>query len=119
MSLVGRSRGGCVDSSKTASVLRLNVLLQGIGPSIWRRLPVPEAMSLHDLHGMPQAAAGRETLHCFRSRFHGVMHAGAYMYAGPCLPGGIGSVKGNSIDGEILELGHRADCEDSSDVPIS
>ncbi len=108
---------GAWTSPKTGSVLQMNVLLPVIGPLIRRRILVPEAVSLHELHRMLQVAVGRETLHHFQFEIRGIIHAGPYMYGRPCLPGRIGSGKGNSIDEEILEFDRRADREDSGDVP--
>ena len=66
----------------TGSVLlQLKVRLLGISPMIWRRVLVPEAMSLHELHGVLQVAMGWEAIHLFQFSVRGVV------YAGPCLHG--------------------------------
>ena len=48
---------------------------------IWRRVLVPDAMSLHELHGVLQVAMGWEAIHLFQFSVRGVV------YAGPCLHG--------------------------------
>ena len=74
-------------SSKTESVLQLKVRLLGISPMIWRRVLVPESMSLHALHGVLQVAMGWKAVHLFQFNIHGIMHVGPYMNAGPFLSG--------------------------------
>ena len=44
---------------------------------IWRRVLVPETMSLHELHGVLQVAVGREGIHLFQFNIRGVMPADA------------------------------------------
>ena len=67
---------------ETGSVLlKLKVRLLGISPMIWRRVLVPDAMSLHELHGVLQVAMGWEAIHLFQFNVRGVVHAG------PCLHG--------------------------------
>ncbi len=46
---------------------------------IWRRVLVPETMSLHELHGVLQVAMGWEAIHLFQFSVRGVVHAGPYM----------------------------------------
>ena len=67
-------------SSKTESVLQLKVRLLGISPMIWRRVLVPETMSLHELHGVLQVAMGWEGIHLFQFNIRGIMHAGPYLH---------------------------------------
>ena len=43
-------------ASKAGSALQLKGWLPGISPMIWRRMLVPETMSLHELHGVLQGA---------------------------------------------------------------
>jgi hypothetical protein len=51
----------------TDELLSLKVTLRGVRPPIWRRLVVPGAMTLGDLHQAIQAAMGWEGdhLHAF------------------------------------------------------
>ena len=67
---------------ETGSVLlQLKVRLPGISPMIWRHVLVPDAMSLHELHGVLQVAMGWEAILLFQFSVRGVV------YAGPCLHG--------------------------------
>ena len=50
-------------ASKAGSALQLKARLSGISPMIWRRVLVPETMSLHELHGVLQVAMGWEAIH--------------------------------------------------------
>lgn len=70
-------------SSEIESVLQLKVRLLGIGPMIWRRLLVPESITLHELHGILQVAMGWEGIHLFQFNIRGVMHAGLYLQGQP------------------------------------
>ena len=63
------------------SVLQLKVRLLEISPMIWRRVLVPESVSLRELHGVVQLAMGWEGTHLFEFTVHGVR------YAGPGLSG--------------------------------
>ena len=42
------------------AILLLKVRLLGISPMIWRRVLVPESVSLRELHGVVQLAMGWE-----------------------------------------------------------
>ena len=63
------------------SILQLKVRLLGISPMIWRRVLVPESMTLRELHGVVQLAMGWEGIHLFEFVARGVR------YAGPDLSG--------------------------------
>ena len=67
-------------ATKTESVLQLKVRLLGISSMIWRRLLVPESMSLHELHGVLQVAMGWEGIRLFQFNIRGIMHAGPYLH---------------------------------------
>ena len=41
-------------------VLQIKIRLLGLSPMVWRRVLVPESMSLHELHGVVQLAMGWE-----------------------------------------------------------
>ncbi len=73
---------------KAGSVLQLKVRLLGISPMIWRRLLVPETMSLHELHGVLQVAMGWEGIHLFQLNIQGIMHSIPYLHgpAGVDIP---------------------------------
>ena len=63
------------------SILRIKVRLLGISPMIWRRVVVPDSMTLRELHGVVQLAMGWEGIHLFEFVVRGVR------YAGPDLSG--------------------------------
>ena len=63
------------------AILQLKVRLLGISPMIWRRVLVPESVSLCELHGVVQLAMGWEGIHLFEFAVRGVR------YAGPDLSG--------------------------------
>ena len=56
-----------MESVKSAAlpgaILQLKVRLLGTSPMIWRRVLVPESVSLRELHGVVQLAMGWEGLH--------------------------------------------------------
>ena len=68
-------------AAPSGEVLQLKIRLLGVSPIVWRRVLVPESMSLHELHGMVQLAMGWEGIHLFEFAIHGTR------YVGPC-PGG-------------------------------
>lgn len=45
--------------------LQLKIRLLSISPMVWRRVLVPESMTLRELHGVFQVAMGWESLHLF------------------------------------------------------
>ena len=59
------------------SALQLKARLPGISPMIWRRVLVPETMSLHELHGVLQVATGWEGIHLFQFNIRCVAPADA------------------------------------------
>ena len=58
-----------MESVKSAAlpgaILQIKIRLLGISPMIWRRVLVPESMSLRELHGVVQLAMGWEGIHLF------------------------------------------------------
>jgi hypothetical protein len=56
----------------TATVYQLRVVLAGISPLVWRRLLVPAATSIADLHEILQAAFGWSDEHLHRFTIHAV-----------------------------------------------
>ena len=69
---------------ETGSVLlQLKVRLLGISPMIWRRVLVPDAMSLHEFHGVLQVAMEWETIHLFEFSVRGAVYAGPSLHGQP------------------------------------
>ena len=63
-------------STRTRFQLQLRFRV-GISPMIWRRVLVPETMSLHELHGVLQVAMGWKAIHLFQFSVRGVTPADA------------------------------------------
>jgi hypothetical protein len=63
------------------SVVQLKVWLLGISPMVWRRLLVPSACTLRELHGVIQVAMGWEGIHlyqfCLRTAHYGSSELGS------------------------------------------
>jgi hypothetical protein len=53
-------------TSDAGEVLQIKVWLVGISPMIWRRILVPAAFSLRELHGVMQVAMGWEGIHLYQ-----------------------------------------------------
>jgi len=79
------------------AVIRLKIELQDTKPPIWRRIEVPSAISLKDLHSVIQAAMGWENVHLFR------FEAGRERIDGPGL-GGAGPYGQSSITAGRVRL---------------
>ena len=54
--------------------LQLKVRLLEVSPMVWRRLLVPVATSLRELHGILQVAMGWEGIHLFQFRLRAVRY---------------------------------------------
>ena len=50
-------------ATKEADIVKLKVTLRGIRPPVWRRLLLPSAMTLRDLHDAIQTSMGWEDAH--------------------------------------------------------
>jgi hypothetical protein len=61
------------------AVIRLKIILEHTEPAIWRRVEVPAATTLKDLHDVIQAAMGWENAHLF------LFHVGRQTVGGPGL----------------------------------
>jgi hypothetical protein len=55
-------------TADAGEVLQIKVWLVGISPMIWRRVLVPAAFSLRELHGVMQVAMGWEGIHLYQFR---------------------------------------------------
>lgn len=61
----------------SGSILQVKVRLLDVSPMVWRRLLVPAAFTLEELHGVLQGAMGWEGIHLYRFRIHAV-HYGSF-----------------------------------------
>lgn len=59
------------------AILQLKVCLLDVSPMVWRRVVVPAAMTLKELHGVFQVVLGWHSLHLYRFRIHAV-HYGSW-----------------------------------------
>jgi hypothetical protein len=57
------------------SILQLKVRLLRLSPMVWRRVLVPEVMSLRELHGVLQAVMGWDGIHLFEFNIRGVRYS--------------------------------------------
>jgi hypothetical protein len=55
-----------LSTANAGEVLQIKVWLVGISPMIWRRVLVPAAFSLRELHGVMQVAMGWEGIHLYQ-----------------------------------------------------
>jgi hypothetical protein len=64
-----------IDSSGGAngSILQLKIRLLDVSPMVWRRVLVPAAITLKDLHGVFQVVLGWRGLHLYQFRIHAVL----------------------------------------------
>jgi hypothetical protein len=68
--VTGRRAGA--DAIGLADLVRLRVQLRDVKPTAWRRVVVPAAIHLHELHRVIQAAMGWEDAHLWSFHLHGV-----------------------------------------------
>jgi hypothetical protein len=54
------------DPSPTPKILQFKVWLIGLSPMIWRRIRVPDSLTLRQLHGVIQVVMGWEGIHLFQ-----------------------------------------------------
>ena len=73
--------GSVKSAALPGAILQIKIRLLDISPMIWRRVLVPESMSLRELNGVVQLAMGWEGIHLFEFAVRGVR------YAGPDLSG--------------------------------
>src|SRR5260370_32320216 len=57
-------------AAPTEAIFQVKVWLIGISPTVWRRVLVPAAFTLRELHGVIQVAMGWEGLHLYQFRLH-------------------------------------------------
>jgi hypothetical protein len=61
-------------SSPAGAILQLKIRLLDINPMIWRRVLVPAAFTLRELHGVVQVAMGWESLHLYLFQIRAVAY---------------------------------------------
>ena len=66
---------GTSSEPEGGSILQLKVRLLRLGPMVWRRVLVPEVMSLRELHGVLQVAMGWDGIHLFEFSIRGVRYS--------------------------------------------
>ena len=73
------------DPGPAISVLQLRIALRGLSPPVWRRVLVPEHLTLGQLHNVIQVVMGwaDEHLHTFsiRGRRYGEAHEGVLQFS--------------------------------------
>ncbi len=74
---------GSPSGTDASHVYQLKVSLRGISPMVWRRLLVPDAATIADLHHILQIAMGWEDFHLHKFDIHGKEYGISY-------EGGIG-----------------------------
>jgi hypothetical protein len=62
-------------------VLQIKVWLIGISPMVWRRMLVPAAFTLRELHGVIQVVMGWEGFHLFQFCLHAVRYGSSELSA--------------------------------------
>ena len=55
-------------------IVQLKVRLLGLSPMIWRRVLVPESVTLRELHGILQLGMGWDGIHLFYFDLHAVRY---------------------------------------------
>jgi hypothetical protein len=71
---------GCRD------ILQIKVWRTGIRPMVWRRVLVPAAITLRELHGVLQVAMGWEGIHLFQFRLRAACYGSAELSADLNIP---------------------------------
>lgn len=63
-------------SSATATddIVQVKVWLLGVSPMVWRRVLVPESLTLRELHGVIQIAMGWEAIHLYQFSLRAVRY---------------------------------------------
>ena len=64
------------DSSDTPSVLQLRISLRGVSPPGWRRVSIPEQITMAQLHRVTQLVMGRNDEHVHQFVIRGWRYGG-------------------------------------------
>ena len=62
---------------ESTRIVQLKVRLLGLSPMIWRRVLVPESVSLRELHGILQVGMGWDGIHLYYFDIHTVHYESA------------------------------------------
>ena len=73
--------GGVPSATAAEVVLQIKVWLIGISPMVWRRVLVPAAFTLRELHGVIQVAMGWEGIHLFQFCLRAVRYGSSELSA--------------------------------------
>ena len=73
--------GGAPSATAAEAVLQIKVWLIGISPMVWRRVLVPAAFTLRELHGVIQVAMGWEGIHLFQFCLRAVRYGSSELSA--------------------------------------
>lgn len=84
---------------RAGSIYQLRVTLRGIDPPVWRRLLVPSATTLAQLHAIIQDAMGWQNYHLYRF----TVGEGHFEAADPEAEGS--DAAGTSLEGLLLKVG--------------
>ena len=59
---------------ESTRIVQLKVRLLGLSPMIWRRVLVPESVTLRELHGILQVSMGWDSIHLYYFDIHAVRY---------------------------------------------
>jgi hypothetical protein len=76
-----KDSGGAPLPAGAEAVLQIKVWLIGISPMVWRRVLLPTAFTLRELHGVIQVAMGWEGLHLFQFCLRAVRYGSSELSA--------------------------------------
>jgi len=67
--------------SELPKIIQLKIRLLGISPMIWRRVLIPSATTLRELHGVLQVAMGWESIHLYQFDIRAVRYGSFELFA--------------------------------------
>ena len=65
---------------ESTRIVQLKVRLLGLSPMIWRRVLVPESVTLRELHGILQVAMGWDGIHLYYFDIHAVRYGSVELH---------------------------------------
>ena len=66
---------------ESTRIVQLKVRLLGLSPMMWRRVLVPESVTLQELHGILQVGMGWDGIHLYYFDIHAVRHGSFELHA--------------------------------------